>query len=348
MIVIWALIAALCSVLLVVTLPGYALMSWFFTMAMLWPWFMFLLPVGLSSFFVFQRMPLGGGLWSQTMLWHLASGLAALALWFLMGQFWAWGLDGFESGDFSALVTSVQSPALILGVVLYGFWQLLHMTVSILVSPQQAQSDALTQRLLVNEIELQAIKATVHPHFLFNSLNMLANLSVTSPESIRSLCVALSQFLRYSISYGQQTRVTLADELEHVHHYLNIEKARFGQHLIVRESIDEKALLTEVFPLLLFPLYENSIKHGVNSSTEPGYIDTRITSNGYFVRIEVENSMDELGKKPEGTQQGLLHVQKRLQARFGQTATLRTHHTQGLFRVTLLVPMESDPSRGDA
>ncbi|MEG6584814.1 LytS/YhcK type 5TM receptor domain-containing protein [Dendrosporobacter sp. 1207_IL3150] len=142
------------------------------------------------------------------------------------------------------------------------------------------------QRLLI-EAEIKALQAQVNPHFLFNALNTIVALIRKEPPLARQIAIQLGQFLRRNIYAGQQRWRTLGDELDHIRDYLAIETVRFRDKLSVNYDIEESALNTLMPPLILLPLVENAIKHGITPLNRPGEIDIRVVASESYVTISV-------------------------------------------------------------
>lgn len=119
------------------------------------------------------------------------------------------------------------------------------------------------------EAQLLALKSQINPHFLFNSLNSIAALIRTSPSRAESVTEDLAEVFRYSLISGNLSTITLREELYIVGVYLNIERARFGDRLIYSVEADDASLKAVVPVLLLQPLVENAVKHGVGKSEQP-------------------------------------------------------------------------------
>src|SRR4029077_11602189 len=113
------------------------------------------------------------------------------------------------------------------------------------------------------EGELRALGGQLSPHFLFNSLNSINALVGSDPEGARRMCEGLGDFLRRTLALGARDSVTLSEELMLVDRYLDIEQLRFGDRLRVERAVRADAAACRVPPLLLQPLVENAIKHGI-------------------------------------------------------------------------------------
>jgi LytS/YehU family sensor histidine kinase len=155
------------------------------------------------------------------------------------------------------------------------------------------------------------------------------------------MCVLLAEFLRSSLRLGERETVSLAEELELVRTYLAIEQIRFGDRLRVDWAVDADAGCTEVPPLLLQPLVENAIKHGVAQLTGGGTVLIAVAVlPDRRVGIRVENARDPGQEAPAGLGMGLRQVRLRLRGRYGPGADFAAGARRDRFEVVLALPME--------
>ena len=193
---------------------------------------------------------------------------------------------------------------------------------------------------LVKETELKMIRSQINPHFLFNSLNSISSLTITDPEKARDMVVKLSEFMRYALSRKDEQPVTLQNELENLRLYLDIEKVRFGDKLTMEENIDSSCLDFKIPVMLLQPLYENAVKHGVYESTETVRIITEAKLTDGFFEITISNNYDAVPTLKRGTGTGLLNVTRRLELFYGNKASIKTTKENGLYSVSLYIPRD--------
>jgi hypothetical protein len=191
---------------------------------------------------------------------------------------------------------------------------------------------------LVKETELKMLRSQINPHFLFNSLNSISSLTVTDPEKARTMVIKLSDFMRYGLSAKNEQTVPLAGELDNLRLYLDIEKVRFGNRLSIEEKIDNDCLQVNVPVMLLQPLYENAVKHGVFGSTGPVRINTSASITNGYLKITISNSYEEAVDERKGTGTGLINVSRRLELYYGSLATIRTSAENGMFTVSIFIP----------
>lgn len=189
--------------------------------------------------------------------------------------------------------------------------------------------------------QMRALRYQINPHFLFNTLNSAMGL-VEEGATARAqrMMVSLSAFLRQTLELDPLKDVTLAAELELQEDYLEIERERFPDRMRFTIDVAEDALHALVPNLILQPLVENAVKHGVEPCT--GEVGIRITAwrDGAKLGIRVENdlcSVDEAPSRP-GSRIGLRNVAERLSARFGAQSSFETKLTPALFRAEIRLP----------
>jgi LytS/YehU family sensor histidine kinase len=203
---------------------------------------------------------------------------------------------------------------------------------------QEESRRALVVGSVAREAELKALRAQIHPHFLFNSLNSINALIAARPEEARRLCVLLGDFLRRSLAVGSRETIALAEELELAEQLLSIEKVRFGDRLTHEVRADDAARACAVPPLLLQPLVENAVTHGIAQLIEGGAIRVLAERHGEELLIRVENPRDPESPGRRGAGIGLQNVRRRLLALHGGAAELRIAPTDASFRVDLRLP----------
>jgi two-component system LytT family sensor kinase len=191
--------------------------------------------------------------------------------------------------------------------------------------------------LLTSEVKL--LQAQVNPHFLFNALNTLVAVTRKDPERARELLVHLSTFLRKNLKRGSDV-ATLAEELEHVGSYLEIEQARFGDRLQVLTEIEDGLGELRLPTFTLQPLVENAIRHGVGTSLGPGRTRIRAHRQDGVVLIDVEDNAGAYTAPPEGhAGLGLRIVDRRIKNLAGDAYGVSvTCVPSELTRVTVRLP----------
>jgi two-component system LytT family sensor kinase len=189
---------------------------------------------------------------------------------------------------------------------------------------------------MVRESELNLLKSQINPHFLFNSLNSISSLTITNPEQAREMTIKLSDFLRYSVSMGNNRFSTLGKELEHISKYLDIEKVRFGTKLQYSFTVDKECLDCEIPVMILQPLYENAVKHGVYESTGEIMVLTTARSVNRYLEVLIINDFEPGAPSKKGTGIGLANIRERMKLIYKDEQLLKTKVKGNKFEVLVL------------
>ena len=191
------------------------------------------------------------------------------------------------------------------------------------------------------QARVQALAARIRPHFLFNSLNTIASLTGTRPALAEELVQDLADLFRV-IMRDAAGRVRLAEELETARRYLNIESQRLGERLQVEWMLKNVPEEARVPPLILQPLLENAVYHGIEPAAGGGRIEVLVTCNRGMLRLEVRNPLleSEAERHREGNRMALANIRERLELAFGSQARLETEVRDGQYRVRLMFPAE--------
>jgi len=196
----------------------------------------------------------------------------------------------------------------------------------------QAQSSA-------RDAELRALRLQVNPHFLFNSLNAISALvAAQSNREANRMLESLSDFLRATLAHDGRHEHSLADELAYLDAYLAIEKARLGERLRLTMKAGPDLLDSVVPYLMLQPLVENAIRHGIAPLAAPGRLDILVECAGARLLIDVRNDGQPRG--PAGSGIGLANVRERLRHLYGDDQTVDAGWGKdGRFRVGIAMPL---------
>ncbi len=295
----------------------------------------------LSSWYACRSAPLTRGRLAATVGVHAAGAGIAAALWTLAAVTLASLLGTFPSlSRLSERVAPVVPILFVLGVLLYALSVAFHYLLLSLESSQAAERRVMESKVLAREAELEALKAQLNPHFLFNSLNSVSALTTTAPSRAREMTVLLSEFLRTSLSLGGKASIPLGEEVALARRFLAIEKVRFGSRLEVEEEVAPEAAAVPVPPLLLQPLVENAVRHGIGALVDGGRISIRARHQGGRVRIAVENPTSAEGSSERGAGLGLTNVRRRLAALYGREAELVVTPGEGTFLAEVVLPAE--------
>ena len=295
--------------------------------------------IALSAWWVCRRHPVSGGAVWGAVLAQSGAALQAAAVWVALGAFWSAALDRWlHAGLAREAVFRDLGTLFAAGVPLYFLSAAAHYLVLAFEASHAAERRILETQVSAREAELRALRAQLNPHFLFNSLNSINALVGSDPEGARRMCEGLGDFLRRTLALGARDSVTLGEELMLVERYLAIEKARFGDRLRIERAVDPAAAGCLVPPLLLQPLVENAIKHGIQSCVEGGTIRIEARREGEMLRLAVENPVDTAAPSRRGEGVGLDNVRRRLEVFGARDAQLTAMAAGDRFRVTLALP----------
>jgi LytS/YehU family sensor histidine kinase len=236
----------------------------------------------------------------------------------------------------------------LVGVPLYSASMAVHYLVLAFESSREAERRVLESQVTTREAELRALRAQLNPHFLFNSLNSINALVATDPEGARRMCESLGDFLRRTLALGARESVTLEEELSLVDRYFAIERVRFGERLAVERFVESGAERCLVPPLLLQPLVENAVKHGIAERLRGGTVKIEAVVVEGALRLSVENELDEDATTRPGQGVGLENVRRRLDVLSTRETRLDTARDNGIFRVTLTLPARAATASGGA
>lgn len=331
----WALVGTLIAAQLALAAP----FAWVEALAFAVPLSLLYGFVGLGVFWVCQAAPLSLPRLARSLGTQLVAAILSALLWLAASRGWATVLE--RADVFPGLVArQAQAAPLLLGigVALFLLNAALHYLLMALAASQEAERRALEFEIASREAELRALRAQIHPHFLFNSLNSINALIASRPTEARQLCVRLGDFLRRGLSVGTREAIPLAEELELAGQLLSIEKVRFGDRLAHTVVADEAARSCAVPPLLLQPLVENAVTHGIAQMIDGGEIRLEAERRGGELHISVVNPRDPEAVGRKGTGIGIRNVQRRLFTLHGDAADVRVLPGQSSFRVELRLP----------
>ncbi|RPI25545.1 MAG: hypothetical protein EHM61_14100 [Acidobacteria bacterium] len=200
-------------------------------------------------------------------------------------------------------------------------------------------------RALAAQAELRALRAQINPHFLFNALNSVAQLTAEDPAAAETALLNLSEVLRYVLKASQLDLVTLAEEIDFVRTYLSIEKIRFEDRLRVDIQLPDRLRDTAIPPMLIQPLVENSVKHGLSAKATGGLLSIVAEAINDVVRITVRDDGVGFDPRPSARESGrglgLENVRVRLERLYGPGHLLVKSEPGRGSEVILLIPAKS-------
>lgn len=296
--------------------------------------------VCLSAWYVCRALPLtSGGLLRALAASAVAAGVAG-SLWLSLVRLWSLLLTGIVPAlEPAAVRLDRQMPFLFaVGVLLFLLAVAVHYVLLAVEAVQEAERGRLELEVLTRDAELRALRAQIDPHFLYNSLNSISAMTAIDPAGARRMCLMLGDFLRNTLDLGARPWIPLADELALADAFLGIEQVRFGPRLHVSREIDESAARCRVPPLLLQPLVENAVTHGIARLLDGGVVHLGVTRANGQVSIAVENPRDPDEAGPVRLGVGLKNVRRRLETIYPGAARLEVDPRSDRFRVQVDLP----------
>lgn len=194
----------------------------------------------------------------------------------------------------------------------------------------------------LSSIRLRVLKTQLHPHFLFNTLHNVNTLIHEDPSRAERILVLLKRFLNLSIQRVDDQKVLLKDEMEFTDIYLEIEQTRFSDRLTIEMDIDSSALDAKVPSLMLQPLVENAIRHGISKQIRPGIIKITATQADSYLILTVEDNGPGLNKETmDTTGIGLKNIRQRLSQLYDNPVFELDTSSLGGLKVMINIPLES-------
>jgi hypothetical protein len=232
-----------------------------------------------------------------------------------------------------------------LGLVDYGivfYWAILLLAHVRESSQREHQTELRASRLEteLSKAQLEALRLQLNPHFLFNSLNTIAELIHENPNAADAMLTRLGELLRLCLNNTDAQEIRLSQELEFLRKYVDIEKIRFEDRLTVTFAIDSQTLNAMVPNLLLQPLVENAIKHGVSRSAAPVSVAVESAFQNGHLRLRVADSGAESGgRQPSQSGTGLANTRSRLDRLYGGDYTFVARNKEnGGFEAIVVIP----------
>lgn len=211
---------------------------------------------------------------------------------------------------------------------------------------EQAEHEAALSAML-RDAELNMLRSQIRPHFLFNSLNSVSALTLSDPGAAQEMIIKLSEFMRHSLTLGADTMNSLNDELYHAGLYLDIEKVRFSDRMVIEKNIDPACGAMMIPAMILQPILENAVKHGVNTMLTSCVISLKASCSESNLVVTITNNFDPDAVPRKGTGTGLSNVWKRMSAIYGRNDLLAFKASGNVFDVKLQVPAQRKQSRID-
>lgn len=307
-------------------------------------------------FKITRRYPFDRKQWFRNSIIHIAACLLLSfvhrAIYLVLG----WLLHVAVYQQFSSIPELYQSDIffnLPTGFMSYGTFMLISHVVDYYRRYQKEELRASRLKTELAQAQLEALKMQIHPHFLFNTLNSISALLDEDVEAADKMLTRLGDFLRLTLENSGAQQVTLQEELEFLRCYLEIERVRFHDRLTVSIEIDPQTLDARVPNLILQPIVENAIRHGIVARAAAGRIEIRSGLSNNMLRLQVKDNgpglsstQDSSGKLRGGF--GLANTRARLEQLYGAAHRLEmSDAVEGGLLVALEIPFEKTSARAE-
>ena len=297
-----------------------------------------------------SRLPIERNNWVRSSLLHIPisiilSGIVTALGYVVVWLYWDWPknmpfsferMGRFVVGNFSE------------GIGIYLLIALTSYAFSYYRRYREGQLRTLQLEAQLSHAQLQALKMQLQPHFLFNTLHSISALLNRDPVAARKMITRLGDFLRLTLENSGSQEVTLQQEMEFLSCYLEIERIRFQNRLVTRMDVDSPTLLAKVPNLILQPIVENAIRHGIAPRSTPGLIEIEAKQQNGTLRIQVRDNGPGLSKHrtsdilfKKGL--GLANTETRLERLYGAAHLFDlSNNPDGGLIVTLEIPFHKD------
>lgn len=272
-----------------------------------------------------------------SILAHIVAGIVVLGAWVLVTYAILNAIFSSQENYIEFLNRTVAWRAM-LGGLIYLVLVLIYYLVANSQKLQERSRQEERLKGMVRDAELNMLKSQINPHFLFNSLNSIASLTMTNPDEAREMIIRLSDFLRYSLKHRENEYVPLREELGRMKDYLAIEKVRFGEKLLYEFKISGECESFLVPTMIFQPLFENAIRHSVYESVDPVTIRFSCIQENDYMKAVITNDYDPVVPSRKGTGVGLQNVRQRIALAYKEKGTVQWAGNEGVFSVTILFP----------
>lgn len=249
--------------------------------------------------------------------------------------------------EISSILENKRGVDIILRILnvslIFGFWSTLYYSINLFYTLKDEKLNKERALLQASEFRMEVLKNQINPHFLFNSLNSISALIEEDKTKAQKMIDELSDFLRFTLLHKHDHVITLEEELKFIRHYVHIQVIRFESKLECVYNIDPGTLKYFIIPAILYPLVENAIKHGMNTSKLPLKIVIEsytwsnqliicIRNSGYWIETKISDG--------KSTHTGLENVRERLRCTYGDKASIVIIKKDGQVELKLEIPTE--------
>ncbi len=275
----------------------------------------------------------------RTLSNHVAGGVITSIIWIYSGYFVLSNLITDET--YLNFLENSLIWRFNLGIVFYAVTVVFYYMMFYYQGYREKSQQESDMKALIKESELKTLKYQINPHFIFNSLNSISSLTISDPAKAREMTIKLSSFMRKTLSTNNKQMTPLFDELHNSRLYMEIEKIRFEDNLEFEEHIENGCGSVVIPSMLLQPLFENAIKHGVYESIEKITIVFTCKKEKEYMKLTLQNNFDPEGVSRKGEGIGLQNIKNRLKLMYNQDNLITFDKLENLFTVNIYIPLDT-------
>lgn len=293
--------------------------------------------LGIGIWYIVQYLTISEQKYHLILADHLVTGGILVLIWLFSG-FYVLSWIFTENDEYITFLNQSMPWRFVYLIMVYALLVMVYYLINYYSQFHEKVVQEVELKQAIQQSELNMLKSQINPHFLFNSLNSIHSLIMTDPDKAGEMLMGLSDFLRYTVRNNHNEKVSLKKEMNNIEKYLDIEKIRFGSRLIIEEEINEACLERQIPNMILQPIYENAIKHGVNESTDTVTITTKCTNVCGNLRISIGNNYSPGNISRRGKGLGLENIIKRLKLHYKRSDLLEIEKSSFYFTVHITIP----------
>lgn len=298
-----------------------------------------LIIMGISFWYPALFIKLNENSFLKILVKHLIIAIVALTLWLGVSYVICAKIIGFSKEYYDFYLSSFFFR-IFGGFFAYTVITVINYVIIYYKISQEKEIAGTKLQSMLAEAELKTLKYQINPHFIFNSLNSISSLTISEPVKAREMTIKLSEFLRGTLSKSDKQFTPFSEEIKNITLYMDIEKIRFQDKFEFIKEIPDEFLTVNIPGMILQPLVENAIKHGVYESLDKIIIQLRAEKSGNYLKIDLINNYDceSVSRKGEGI--GINNVKNRLKLIYNHDNLLTISDNKQFFQVTIYIPLE--------
>jgi two-component system LytT family sensor kinase len=273
----------------------------------------------------------------KTLINHTAGGIITSIIWIYTGFFIL--SNSIDDTNYLSFLNDSLIWRFNIGLIFYAITVIFYYVAYYYKGYKEKARQESELKALVKDAELKKLKYQINPHFIFNSLNSISSLTISDADKAREMIIKLSNFMRRTLSKNENQMIALRDEISNSSLYMEIEKIRFGDGIEFIENISDDCKGIQIPSMILQPLFENAIKHGVYESMEKITIKLSCRKDEKYFVITLQNNFDPDGISRKGEGIGIQNIKSRLKLIYNQDNLITHDILNNIFTVNVYIPL---------